>query len=128
MSDATPTSSKIKLSWLIGVLAAFGIFAVIAAYSSRMTHDYAGYDQQRAKERADIRAKVDEEQAAQLNKLDWVDREEKVVTLPIEQAMTAEIDTLKKKPVKQGAAIPVAAPAPAATNAPAAAAPEAPKK
>ena len=51
MSTETASSSPIKFTWLIGILAAFAIFAVIAGYSGHMTRTYPSYDQQRAADR-----------------------------------------------------------------------------
>jgi hypothetical protein len=51
MSQETATPPRIKITWLIGTLAAFAIFAIIGGYSSRMTWNYSDYDQQRADQR-----------------------------------------------------------------------------
>ncbi len=128
MSDANSTS-RIKIPWLFGTAAAMAIFAVVGAYSFRMTRDYEGYDKQRAQERAEVRAKVDAAENAQLTKVDWVSQEDKVVTIPVDQAMQKEIITLQTKPVGPGSVIPVAAPAapaPAPATASTNAAPAAP--
>jgi len=40
MSDESFPKPPIKITWLIGTLAAFALFAAIAGYSSRMTWNY----------------------------------------------------------------------------------------
>ena len=117
MSDETASQPRIKIAWLIGTLAAFALFALIAAYSSRMTWDYPDYDQQRAAQRYETLAKVRDEAKKTLTTADWVDQAKGVVRIPIEEAMVKEIDTLKAQPAAIGAEIPGSAPAPASTNA-----------
>ena len=51
MAEQFIHTPRVKLAWLVGVAAAFFIFVVIAAYSSRMTNDFSGYDEQRAQAR-----------------------------------------------------------------------------
>ena len=132
------------MSWLLGIAAAFAIFALIAAYSSRMTNDYPGYDSGRAQERYATLAKVQDAENALIEPVDkdnkptavWADQTKGTVRIPIEEAMTKEIDTLASQPAAQGAEIPgtaPAAPAPAPEPAPTAgastnAAPAAPAK
>jgi len=121
MSDATASSPRIKIPWLIGTLAAFALFALIAAYSARMTGDYVDYDQQRAAQRYETLGKVRHAEEALLTPVDsqghptaeWVDQAKGVVRIPIEEAMVREIDTLKTQPAQAGAAIAAAPPAPA---------------
>jgi hypothetical protein len=135
MSDETAPQPRIKIAWLIGTLAAFALFAVIAAYSSRMTWDYPDYDQDRAAERYETLKKVRHDEQVLLSPVDdkgnptaeWVDQAKGVVRIPIEEAMVKEIDTLKAQPAAIGGEIPgsAPAPAPASTNA-AAATPSAP--
>ena len=129
MSDELPRSSRFKISWLIGIAAAFAIFALIAAYSSRMTNDYPGYDSGRAQERYATLAKVQDAENALIEPVDkdnkptavWADQTKGTVRIPIEEAMTKEIDTLASQPAAQGAEIPGTAPtAPAPAPAPAA--------
>jgi hypothetical protein len=126
MSDETAPQPRIKIAWLIGTLAAFALFAVIAAYSSHMTQVYPDYDQQRAAQRYDTLNKLRHDEQAVLSPVDaqghptaeWVDQAKGMVRIPIEEAMVKEIDTLKAQPAAIGAEIPGAAPAaPASTNA-----------
>jgi len=122
MSDETAPPSRIKLAWLIGTVAAFAIFAVIGAYSSRMTHDYMDYDQDRAAVRYDTLKKLQQDEGKLINPVDdqghptaeWVDQAKGMVRIPIEEAMVKEIDTLKAQPAQAGGEIPGTAPAPAA--------------
>jgi hypothetical protein len=135
MSGQTASPAQIKISWLIGTLAAFAVFAAIGGYSARMTRDYSDYDQDRAAQRVITLAKVRAAEGKLLNPVDakgnpsaeWVDQDAGTVRIPIEEAMVAEVDTLKAKPVASGTVIPGSAPAapiPPATNAPAATAPK----
>jgi len=126
MSDETAPQPRIKITWLIGTLAAFALFAVIAAYSARMTWNYFDYEQQDARGRYETLDKVRHDEQALLSPVDaqghptaeWVDQAKGVIRIPIEEAMVKEIDTLKSMPVVIGAEISVTAPAaPAPTNA-----------
>jgi hypothetical protein len=93
---------------------------VIAAYSSRMTEDYPGYDQQRAAQRYDTLNKLRDAAKKTLTTADWVDQAKGTVRIPIEEAMTVEVDTLKGQPAAVGSEIPAAAPPAPAKPAPAA--------
>jgi hypothetical protein len=124
MSDETASQPRIKITWLIGTLAAFALFVVIGAYSSRMTRDYPDYDQERAQERLATLATVRKAENALIDPAvdaqgkphaEWIDQAKGVVRIPIEEAMAREIDTLKAQPVQAGGEIAVTAPAPAAT-------------
>jgi len=124
MSDETAPQPRIKITWLIGTLAAFALFVVIGAYSSRMTWTYTDYDQDRAAQRYAILAKVRHDEQARISTTEWIDQAKGTIRIPIEEAMAKEIDTLKAQPAAIGSAIPVIAPLPASTNAaPAASAP-----
>ena len=120
MSDELPPSSRFKISWLIGIAAAFAIFALIAAYSSRMTNDYPSYDRGRGQARYETLAKVQSAENALIEPVDdqgkptatWVDQTKGTVRISIEEAMAKEVDTLKSQPMEQGSEIPGAAPAP----------------
>jgi hypothetical protein len=120
MPEEIATPSPIKVSWLIGTLAAFSIFALIAGYSARMTNDYSDYDSQRAQDRYDTLAKLRDAANKTLTTADWVDQDKGTIRIPIDEAMSKEIDTLKSKPVVMGAVIPGTTPAPAPAAAPAA--------
>ncbi len=136
MSDEIIHRPQIKITWLIGVLAAFGLFALIGAYSARMTRDYADYDQERATKRYATLAQLRQDEGKLINPVDkegkptaeWVDQANGIVRIPIEEAMAKEVDTLKSQVPAAGSEIPGAAPAPApsAPAAPAAPAPPAP--
>jgi hypothetical protein len=128
MSDETAPQPRIKFTWLIGTLAAFAIFVIIGAYSSRMTWTYTDYDQDRAAQRYATLAKLRQDEGKLINPVDaqgkptaeWVDQTKGIVRIPIEEAMAKEIDTLKAQSPQAGAEIPGAAPAPtapASTNA-----------
>lgn len=123
MSDETAPQPRIKITWLIGTMAAFALFVVIGAYSARMTWTYSDYDQDRAKVRKATLADVQKAEKALLYPAvdaqgqphaEWVDQAKGTIRLPIEEAMGKELDTLKAQPVAMGAEIPVAAPTPAA--------------
>jgi hypothetical protein len=127
---------RLKYSWLVGVALAFVIFAVVAAYSARMTNDYPSYDHQRGEQRRDTLAKVQKAENALLYPVDdkgnptavWVDQDKGLIQISIDEAMSHEVVDLNNQPAGPGAVIPgtAPAPAPAATNAaPAAAAPPA---
>jgi hypothetical protein len=150
MSDETALQPRIKITWLIGTLAAFAIFALIAGYSARMTNDYSDYDQQRAAQRYDTLKKVQQAENALLYPAvdaqgkphaEWIDQTKGVVRIPIEEAMAEEVDALKSQQAGMGCEIVVPAPAPApaaqtiaapagapSTNAPASAKPKEEKK
>jgi hypothetical protein len=114
MSDFASTPSRLKISWLIGTLAAFALFAVIAVYSARMTRDYEDYDQMRADARYDTLAKLRADANKTLSTADWVDQDKGTVRIPIQEAMVEEVETLKSQPAAMGVAIPGAIPPPAA--------------
>jgi glucose dehydrogenase len=128
MSETTAFQPQIKVSWLIGTLAALALFAVIASYSSRMTRDYSDFDQQRAAERYATLKKLREDAAQTLTTAAWVDQGKGIVRIPIDEAMTKEIDVLKNDTMHMCEAIATAAPAatPAATTNAAPASPAAP--
>jgi hypothetical protein len=125
MSDETVLQPRIKITWLIGTLAAFAIFVVIGAYSARMTRDYPDYDQERAAQRYVMLAQVRHDEKALISSVAWVDQTKGIVRIPIEEAMAREIDTLKSQPVAMGAEIPAAVPPAPAKPAPAALLPSA---
>ena len=137
MSDVTTTHLRIKSSWFLGIFLAFLLFAGIAVYSARMTRDYSDDYEQRETVRYANLAKMREEATKTLTTVDWIDQDKKIVRIPIDEAMTKELDDLKNKPAQIGAALPTAAPAPppapaapapaAANAAPAAPAPPAAK-
>jgi hypothetical protein len=134
MSEETASQPQIKIAWLLGIVAAFAIFAAIAGYSARMTNDYSDYDQQRADARKETLAKLQKTENALIHPVDdqgnvtaeWVDQGKGVVRIPIEEAMAKEIDTLKGQapaaatdinplpPAKPAPAPAAPAPAPAA--------------
>jgi hypothetical protein len=120
MSDEIAPQPQIKITWLIGTAAAFAIFVVIGAYSSRMTWTYSDYDQQRAEVRKANLAEVQKAENALLYPAvdangqahaEWANQATGIVRIPIEQAMAEEIDTLKAKPAAAGSEIPGAVPA-----------------
>jgi hypothetical protein len=134
MSEETATSPQIKIPWLIGTVAAFSIFAFVAFYSKRMTNDFPG--SQRGEERAADLAKLRDDANKTLTTADWVDQDKGTIRIPIDEAMSKEVDTLKAKAPAIGAEIPgskpatpaapaaAPAPAPASTNSAAAAKPK----
>jgi hypothetical protein len=129
MSDEIASQPRIKITWLIGTAAAFALFAVIGAYSSRMTWDTTDYDQERAAQRYATLAKLRQDEGKLINPVDaqgkptaeWVDQTKGIVRIQIEEAMAEEIDTLKAQPAAMGAEIPAAVPpapaTPVSTNA-----------
>ncbi|MCE0523074.1 MAG: hypothetical protein LV480_09205 [Methylacidiphilales bacterium] len=124
MSDAT-LQPKIKAGWYFGVFAAFLIFALIAGYSARMTHEYSDFDDQRSAARYETLKKVREDAEKTLTTADWIDQSKGIIRIPIDEAMAHEIDTLKGQPAQAGAEInpPTPAPAPSTNAAPAKPAP-----
>ncbi|HEV3270571.1 MAG TPA: hypothetical protein VGZ93_00145 [Candidatus Methylacidiphilales bacterium] len=119
MSDETTPQPRIKITWLIGTGAAFALFAVIGAYSARMTREYPDYDQEQAAKRYVTLAQVRHDEQALISGVAWVDQSKGIVRIPIEEAMARELDTLKSQPAVMGAAIPVIAPPPPAKPVPA---------
>jgi hypothetical protein len=125
MSDETASQHGIKVSWLIGIMAALALFAVVGAYSTRMTWDYTDYDQDRATQRYETLKKLRADESKLINPVDdkgnptaeWVDATKGSIRIPIEEAMVKEVDVLKSVSQHQGQAIPAAAPAAASTNA-----------
>jgi len=130
MSDETISQPRIKITWLIGTLVAFGLFVVIGDYSRHMNRVYTSYDQDRANQRYVTLAKVRHDENALLNPVDdkghstaaWVDQTKGTIRIPIDEAMAKEIDTLKAQAPGPGAEIPGAVPAPPPAPAPTAAA------
>lgn len=120
MADPLTSPPPIKLRWIVGVLAGFMIFVVIAAYSSRMARDAGDYDQQRRTERLAILAKQRATDKQTLTTADWIDQDKGVIRIPIDEAMPQTVAALKAKPVQMGAAMPGAAPIGAPNAAPAA--------
>ncbi len=118
---------RLKIGWLFGVALAFALFAVIGAYSARMTDTYPGFDHDRAVARFETLAKVRQAEDKLLNPVDaqgkptaaWVDQDKGLIQIPIDEAMTHELDDLKNRAPGQGAEIPGAAAAPAPAPAPA---------
>ena len=125
MSTETASPSRIKTTWLIGIFAAFSIFAVIAGYSGHMTRAYTSYDQQRANDRYDTLQKLQAEEKALINPdddkgnatADWIDQAKGTIHIPIDEAMAKEVDTLKGQPAQIGSALPAPPPPPAAAPA-----------
>jgi len=133
MADATSSPSSIKLTTLVGVAAAFGIFVVVGWYSSRMTNDYPSWDHARGEARYATLAKVRADANQTLSTAAWVDQGKGTVRIPIQEAMTEEVAALQAKAPSMGQVIPgttpppAPAPAPATNAAPAATAPAKPK-
>jgi len=121
MSTETEIPARIKTSWLIGVVAAFSIFAVIAWYSGQMTRTYPSYDAKRTADRYETLAKLQADEDKTLNgPADWISQDKKIIHIPIDEAMAKELDTLKAQPAQIGSALPVIPPpAPAKIEAPA---------
>jgi len=121
MTAEIASHPPLKVSWIIGTLAAFSIFALIGIYSMSMARNSAGFEQMRAQDRLARLAKVRADADKNLTTADWVDPTKQTIRIPIDEAMDREIDTLKNKPLAMGALIPGATPppppAPATTNA-----------
>ncbi len=123
MSTETASPSQIKITWLIGILAAFSIFAIIAGYSGHMTRAYTSHDQQISNDRYLTLQKLQAEENGTINApADWVDQAKGTIHIPIDEAMTKEVDTLKAQPAQIGSALPAPAPPAAAPAKPDAAA------
>jgi hypothetical protein len=133
------TYHRLKYSTLVWVALAFGIFAVVAAYSARMTNDYPSYDHDRGVQRKATLEKVNHDEDALLHPVDengnptatWIDQDKGFIQIPIDEAMTHEVADLKNVAVGVGAQLPGVTPAPtppapAATTNAAPAAPAAP--
>jgi hypothetical protein len=121
MAEEIIPPPQVKIPWLIGTAAAFLIFVIIGWYSKRMTWDYPDYDQLRGQQRYITLAKVRSDESKLINPVDangkptaeWVDQDKGLVRIPIEEAMTLEVATLKAEPLAICSEIPGAAPAPA---------------
>jgi hypothetical protein len=128
---------RLKTGWLVGIVAAFLIFVAVGVYSKRMTRDYPDYNSDRDQARLQTLAKVRASEDALLHPVDkdgnptvlWADQDKGFIKIPIEEAMSHEIDDLKAEAVGTGCLIP-GAPAtlvpPPAPAAPPAAAPATP--
>jgi hypothetical protein len=122
MSDLAP--HPIKLRWFLVTPLSMALFVIIGLYSLKMTEHYNSFEDQHTAERYETLYKLQADEQAVLTTADWVDQDKKIVRIPIDEAMTEEIDVLKAKPVAMGSAIPVinaapaAAPAATSTNAP----------
>jgi len=120
MPDATTTPAT-PVRWFFGLFAALAVFALVGLYSSQMAHHATDYDDDQAQERYAKLAKLQAADQKTLTTADWIDKDKGVVRIPIDEAMTQEVDLLKAKPVQMGLAIPgAAAPAPAPAPTPAA--------
>jgi hypothetical protein len=127
------TYHRLKYSSLLWMTLGFCIFAVVAAYSSRMTNDYPSYDAGRGKDRKATADKAAKAEDALLHPVDkdghptavWVDQDKGFIQIPIDEAMTHEVADLKNVTVGEGAAIPGTAASAPAKPAPAPAAPAA---
>lgn len=129
MAEISTTSTSAR--WFFGICAAFAVFAVVGVYSSRMAYNTGSYDDGQAQERYAKLAKLQAADGKTLTTAGWVDQDKGVARIPIDEAMTEEVDVLKAKPVKMGDAIPGAAPTtmntiPATNTPPANGAPPAP--
>lgn len=124
-SEITP-KLRIQAGWFVGIGAAFLLFVVVGAYSLHMNRVYPTYDRQRAADRYVTLAKVREAQSKLLTNAAWVDQAKGTVIIPIDEAMTRELETLQAKPVRMGDVIPGSVPAPATAPASTNAAPAAP--
>jgi hypothetical protein len=108
MSTITTTSPA---RWFFGIFAALAVFVIVGIYSSRMAYDTTGYDEDQAAAR---KAKLEKLQAADqktLTTAGWVDQDKGVIRIPIDEAMTQEVETLNTKPVQAGQEIPGTVPA-----------------
>lgn len=131
MSEETAAPPQFKIAWLLGILAAFAIFAAIAGYSARMTDTYTSYDEERATVRKDTLVKVQKSENDLLYPVDkqghptavWADEAKGIIRIPIDQAMALELDSLQTKAPAAGNEINPPAPAPAPAAAPAKPAP-----
>jgi hypothetical protein len=108
----TASSPTIKIDWILGLIAAFLIFVVIATYSSRMAKDTPDYDAGRRAERLAILKKQQDSDRQTLTTADWIDPAKNLVRIPIDEAIPQAIVALRSKPVQMGAEIPGATPAP----------------
>jgi hypothetical protein len=116
-----------KTGTLVWVALAFCIFAVVGAYSARMTNNYPSYDDGRADQRKATLAKVQHDENALLYPTDkdgkptaaWVDQDKGLIKISIDEAMTHELADLQNVQLGIGAAIPGAvAPTPPPAPAP----------
>jgi hypothetical protein len=126
------TYHRLKYSALLWVALGFCIFAVVAAYSSRMTNDFPSYDEGRGKDRLATREKVDQTENALLHPVDkdgkptavWVDQDKGFIQIPIDEAMIHEVaaipGTAAAAPAKPTSAPSAATPPASTTAAPAA--------
>ena len=119
MSAATSTTQPFR--WYISVAVVLLIFAVIAYQSTRVAQDTTTYDQDQAKIRLEKLEKLRAADEKTLTTADWVDKDKGIVRIPIDEAMTKEIDTLKAQQPAAGCEIPGTVPVPpppaASTNA-----------
>jgi hypothetical protein len=127
MSPSPETSLRYPIGWFLGALLVLILFAVIAYTSYNVASNTTTYDQEQAQKRYALLAKQRADDQKALTALGWVDQGKGIITIPVDEAMTRELDDLKAKPVQAGQEIPGAMPpAPAtpaatpATNAPAA--------
>jgi hypothetical protein len=120
MSDTAP--NPIKLRWFFWTPLGLALFVIIGFYSVQMTRNYNSFEDKRAAARYATLQKLRADEQAILTTADWVDQGKKIVRIPIDEAMSEEIDILKAKPTVMGSLIPVinAAPTAPATAAPAA--------
>ncbi len=119
MAEKRVTPPPVRVIWVLGTLAIFTIFALIAGYSQQMTYVYTDYSRQRAADRLQTLAKLQKDENQALETLDWVDQNKKTIRIPIETAMTREMGTLLMQPAGVGCVIPGAVPAPAPAPVPA---------
>lgn len=124
--------SKTRSSALAGITAVlfFSAFLWIAHYLRDVTGPNDTSEAERAAKRIAIRQQVEETARKRLTSVGWVDQAKAIAHIPLTDAMTLEIEALKKKPVRAAnpIAMPpaVAAPAPAKTETKAPAAPAKP--
>ena len=114
MSNLAP--HPIKLRWFFWTPLGLLLFVIIGFYSVRVTGNYNSFEDKRTAARYATLDKLRADEQAILTTADWVDQSKKIVRIPVDEAMSEEIDVLKAKPLAMGAAIPVINAAPVASS------------
>ncbi len=111
--------STFKYAWLAWTALGFFVFALVAYIAAQNVIGYQDYDAKRAEQRYANLAKLQADDQKTLTSFSWIDKDKKIVSIPLEEALPEEITTLQAKPLQQAGVIPGSVPTPMPPVAPA---------
>lgn len=110
--------STFKYSWLAWTALGFFVFALVAYIAAQNVIGYEDYDAKQAEQRYANLAKLQADDQKTLTSFSWIDKDKKIVSIPLEEALPEEITTLQAKPLQQAGVIPGSVPTPPVAPAP----------